>query len=304
VSVAAARPAWPLVWLAAIRPKTLGASVGPVLVGIAVAIGDGAFRWPAAAAALAGGVLLQVLANLVNDLEDFRRGADDERRSGPLRVCAAGWVSPEAMRSAIAACLGLFLVPAAYLAWVGGWVFVAIAATCVLFAFLYTAGPRPLAYLGLGDPAAFLFFGPVAAAGTYAAQAGAVTPVAWVASLMPGFLATALIAVNNLRDREGDARAGKRTVAVRIGDRPARIEIVACLVAAAAVPAGLAAFASRPGALLATLAALVLVPTARRVLAGERGTGLNACLASIGKSMFLVGLAFLVGWNLPWGRGG
>ncbi len=303
MSVAVARPAWPLVWWAAIRPKTLGASIGPVLVGVGVAIGEGAFRWPAATSALAGGVLLQVLANLVNDLEDFRRGADDDRRAGPVRVCAAGWVSPAAMRLAIAACVGLFLVPAAFLASIGGWVFVAIAATCVLFAFLYTAGPRPLAYLGLGDPAAFLFFGPVAAAGTYAAQAGTVTPVAWVASLMPGFLATALIAVNNLRDREGDAKVGKRTIAVRIGDRLARLEIIACLAAAAAVPAALAAMASRPGALLATAAAFVLAPTARRVLAGERGTGLNACLAAIGKAMFLVGVAFLVGWNLPWGRG-
>lgn len=300
MSVAVPRPAWPLVWIAATRPKTLGASVGPVLVGTAVAIGDGAFRWKAALAALMGGLLLQILANLVNDLEDFRRGADDERRSGPLRVCAAGWVTPGAMRVAIAACVGLFLVPAAYLVTIGGWIFVAIAATCVAFAFLYTAGPKPLAYLGLGDPAAFLFFGPVAAAGTYAAQAGSVSNAAWFASAIPGFLATALIAVNNLRDREGDARAGKRTIAVRLGGRFARIEIVACLVLAAAIPAAFAA-TGHPGAILATLACGTLVPTARRVASGAEGAELNLCLAAIGKSMFLVGVAFLVGWNLPWG---
>jgi 1,4-dihydroxy-2-naphthoate octaprenyltransferase len=236
----------------------------------------------------------------VNDLEDFRRGADDGRRIGPLRVCAAGWVSPAAMRLAIVACVGLFLLPAAYLVSIGGWIFVAIAATCVLFAFLYTAGPRPLAYLGLGDPAAFLFFGPVAAAGTYAAQAGRVTAFAAIASLMPGFLAMALIAVNNLRDREGDARAGKRTVAVRIGDRLARIEIVACLAAAAAVPIALGAIAARPGAWLATLACLPLAPTVRRTLGGAEGSELNLSLAAIGKTMFLAGIAFLVGWNLPW----
>jgi len=298
VSVAAARPAWPLVWWTAIRPKTLGASAGPVLVGIALAVGDGVFRWPAALAALAGGLLLQVIANLVNDLEDFRRGADGERRSGPLRVCAAGWVTPAAMRGAIAVALGLFLVPAAYLASVGGLVFVAIAATCVAFAFLYTAGPKPLAYLGLGDPAAFVFFGPVAAAGTYAAQAGTVTPLALAAGAVPGCLATALIAVNNLRDRVGDAAAGKRTLAVRWGGRFARIEIAACVLVAAALPAALGLVAGRPLAFLPGLACVRLVPEVRRILAGAEGAELNRSLAAIGATMFLVGVAFLVGWNV------
>lgn len=283
-------------WWIAIRPKTLGAAVAPVLMGISMAWSEGVAHAPAAFAALTGALLLQIAANFANDYFDWQKGADDESRVGPRRVVSAGLIAPAAMRLAIAVTL-LAVVPiAAYLVWRAGFGFAIVAALGILFALLYTGGPKPLAYVGLGDPVAFLFFGPVAVAGTFAAQAQRFEWLPAIAGIGPGCLAMTLLAVNNLRDREGDARAGKRTLAVRFGGGFARAQIVLTLLAAAAVPAWLAATTGRLGALAATAVCALALPPALAVLRGAEGHALNRVLGAVGRLLLLYGIAFAAGW--------
>lgn len=288
------------VWWLAIRPKTLGAAIGPVLMGVAMAHTAGVFDGLAAAAAMVGALLLQVAANFANDYFDWKKGADDERRVGPLRVVSAGLVSPASMRVAIVLTL-LAVVPiAAFLTWRAGPAFLGIGAAAILFALLYTGGPKPLAYIGLGEVAAFLFFGPIAVAGTYAAQSRHFEWLPAIAGVGPGCLAVALLAVNNLRDREGDARANKRTLAVRFGERFARAEVVVSVVAAAAVPVVLAVATRHWGALAATLASATMIPALGEVLRGGEGHTLNRVLAATGRLIILYGFAFAIGWVIWW----
>lgn len=269
-----------------------------MLIGVGIAWGDRAFHLGAALAALAGALLLQVAANLANDYFDWKRGADDDRRVGPLRVVSAGLVSPRAMRVAMVLTLALIVPLAAYLAWRAGPAFVAIGAAAILFALLYTGGPWPLAYLGLGDVAAFAFFGPVAVAGTYAAQALRFDWLPVWAGVGPGALAVALLAINNLRDRAGDARANKRTLAVRFGAAFARAEIVLAVAVAAIVPLVLAALTGRWLVLAATGACLLAVPSLRAVTRGGEGMTLNRALAALGKVLLVYGPSFALGWAI------
>lgn len=287
--------AWHVWWLA-IRPKTLGAAAAPVAMGVAMAWSAGVFHLGAALAALAGALLLQIAANFANDYFDWAKGADDERRVGPLRVVSAGLVAPATMRLAVVLSLIAVVPVAAYLVWRAGPAFAWIAVASAAFAVLYTGGPRPLAYVGLGDVVAFAFFGPVAVAGTYAAQSQSFAWAPAAAGVGPGCLAMTLLAVNNLRDREGDARAGKRTLAVRFGAGFAKAEIVGSVLAAAAVPAALSAWSGRWGALAASAACLTMAPAIRTVLGGGEGPALNRVLAATGRLIFLYGAAFAIGW--------
>lgn len=288
------------VWWLAIRPKTLGAAIAPVIMGVAMAYSADVFHGGAALAALAGALLLQIAANFANDYFDWKKGADDERRVGPVRVVSAGLVAPATMRLAIVLTL-LAVVPiAAYLVWRAGPAFIGIAAASILFAVLYTGGPKPLAYVGLGDVAAFAFFGPIAVAGTYAAQSRSFEWLPAIAGIGPGCLAMTLLAVNNLRDREGDARAHKRTLAVRFGAGFARAEIVLSLVAAAAMPAILGAVTGHWGAIAASAACLTMIRPVREVLGGGEGHTLNRVLASTGRLIILYGFTFAIGWVLWW----
>jgi 1,4-dihydroxy-2-naphthoate polyprenyltransferase len=288
------------IWWLAIRPKTLGAAVAPVVMGVAMAYADDRFHGGAALAAAAGALLLQIAANFANDYFDWKKGADDERRVGPVRVVAAGLVAPKAMRIAIALTL-LAVVPiAAFLVWRAGPAFIGIAGASILFAVLYTGGPKPLAYVGLGDIAAFAFFGPIAVAGTYAAQSRTFEWLPAIAGIGPGFLAMTLLAVNNLRDREGDARVNKRTLAVRFGAGFARAEILLSVVAAAVVPIALAFYSHHWGVLAATAVCGTMVPALRDVLRGGEGHTLNRVLASTGRLIILYGFAFAIGWVIWW----
>ncbi|MFO0828142.1 MAG: 1,4-dihydroxy-2-naphthoate polyprenyltransferase [Phycisphaerales bacterium] len=284
------------IWWLAVRPKTLGAAIAPVLMGIAMAWVDDRYDMASAAAAMCGALLLQIAANFANDYFDWKKGADDERRVGPVRVVSAGLVAPATMRIAIAATLLAVIPLAAFLVWRAGPAFIAIAVAGIVFALLYTGGPMPLAYVGLGDVAAFAFFGPVAVAGTYAAQAQRFEWLPAIAGVGPGCLAMALLAVNNLRDREGDAAAHKRTLAVRFGATFARMEIVCSVLAAAAIPIALAWWTHRWFVIAASLACATMVPSIRAVMAGAEGMTLNRVLAATGRLMLLYGAAFSIGW--------
>lgn len=289
------------VWFGAMRPKTLPAAAAPVLLGTGIAWGEGVAHIPSAVVALVGALAIQVGCNFANDFFDARTGADGPQRLGPVRAVAAGLVTPRAMAIATAIALALVAPCVAYLAWRGGWPFVAIGIAAVTLAVAYTGGPFPLAYLGLGDIFVLVFFGPVAVLWTYAAQAQSWALAPAIAGLGPGLLATALICVNNLRDIDGDRAAGKRTLAVKCGAAFARLEYVFCVVAAGAVALAVATGLigdglARPWALAALAPCAWLAPTCASVIGGLSGTSLNAVLGKTGRALFLYGGAMGLAW--------
>jgi 1,4-dihydroxy-2-naphthoate octaprenyltransferase len=278
-------------WLAAIRPRTLAVGAAPVVVGSSLAFRDGAADGTAAALALAVALSLQIGANLVNDAADAARGADGPDRLGPPRAVASGWLSSRRVMAgavlSFAVAIGAGLALAAHVQ--SSWL-VLVGAACIAAAVAYTAGPAPLAYHGLGEAFVVLFFGLVATGGTYFVQAREITPAALLLGGALGLAATAVLVVNNLRDRDGDARAGKRTLAVRHGAGFARAEHAACLAGALALVAAAAAVSGEPWILLG-LAALPLAAYEIRAMRRSEGAALNARLAGAARFCLLLALA-------------
>jgi len=215
-------------WLAA-RPKTLPAAIAPVLVGSALAHAEGFFDWPPALAALVGALLIQIGTNLANDYFDFLKGVDTAERKGPARALQSGLISPKELQVGMVVVFGLAVLAGLYLAWVAGWPVVVIGALSLLCAVAYSGGPYPLASHGLGDAFVFLFFGLVAVGGTYYVQALGFSSWALLAAVPVGALITAIIVVNNVRDIETDALAGKRTLAVMMGPQASKLEYAVLL---------------------------------------------------------------------------
>ena len=286
-------------WLAA-RPRTLPLAAAPVVVGSAVAYGMGAARaWPAAAA-LGCALALQIAANFANDAFDAERGADGADRLGPPRAAALGWLTPAALKRATFAALAVAGAFGASLALVAGWPVLALGALCVLAALAYTGGPWPFGYHGLGELAVFAFFGVVAVAGSVWVQALALPAEAFAASISVGALATGVLVVNNLRDRASDARAGKRTLAVRVGEAATRRLYAALLGLALLAPLASALAFARPLLLASLVAAPTALRLARRVLdagAGAEGAALNELLARTAQLGLLHALACALGWG-------
>ena len=224
------------VWWLALRPATLAAAVAPVLAGTAVAVHESGARPMAGVAALVIALALQVGVNLANDYSDFVRGADTPQRIGPLRAAASGVVAPEQVKWAAVAAFAVAGVTGLVLSLATDWRLVLVGAACLLAAWLYTGGPRPYGYMGLGELFVFIFFGLVATIGTAYVQELRVTPLALLAGCGIGFLATSILVLNNLRDIETDAAAGKRTLATRIGRGPTRVLLLVLACAAFAVP--------------------------------------------------------------------
>lgn len=223
-------------WVLASRPKTLFAAVAPVLLGSALAFSHSKGNLPAAIAALFGAICIQIATNLANDYWDAKKGADTADRLGPVRVTASGLLKP---RTVFLGMVFFFLLATAagvFLTLRAGWPVVAIGVVSIFFGILYTAGPFSLAYLGLGEVFTFLFFGLVATAGTYFVQALSYSPDAVLLGVMPGCYSVVLIALNNLRDRATDQRVNKKTLAVRFGEKFARIEILLFLFIPSIVP--------------------------------------------------------------------
>ena len=201
----------------AARPRTLPAAVAPVLVGTALAATEGTFKVLTFVAALLGALFIQVGTNLSNDYSDARRGADTEDRLGPVRVTAGGLVPPRQVLVATYVAFGLAVLAGSYLIATAGWELLLVGAASILAGVLYTGGPRPYGYEGLGEVFVFLFFGVVAVTGSYFAQVERLEWEALVLAVPVGLLASAILVVNNVRDLETDRRAGKRTLAVRLG---------------------------------------------------------------------------------------
>ena len=223
------------VWWSAVRPVTLAASVAPVLAGTAVAVHEGGARWWAGLLALVVALAIQVGVNLANDYSDYVRGAD-ANRVGPLRASSSGVVDPAQVRWAAIAAFGLAALAGAVLSLAVDWRLLLVGAACLLAGWMYTGGPRPYGYYGLGEVFAFLFFGLVATVGTAYVETGRITTLSVLLGCGVGFLAAAILLLNNLRDIETDAAAGKRTLATRLGRRGTRILLVVLVSAAFAVP--------------------------------------------------------------------
>lgn len=286
-------------WFLAARPKTLWAAVAPVMVGSAMAHGDGGWHAVSAVACLVGAMLLQIGTNFCNDYADYMKGADTPDRTGPARAVASGWISPGAMLRATVLVFVLAALVCCYMVMRGGWPMAALGVVSILAGIAYTAGPVPLAYLGLGDLFVLVFFGPVAVAGTYYVQAQQYSWLAACAGLGPGLLSVAILTVNNLRDIEGDQRAGKKTLAVRFGPGFARMEYLACVVAASVLPWFLVVYFA-PGKKYAMTASLVLVaalPVIRLVMS-RSGRALNPGLGMTALLLLAYALAFSMGWVL------
>ena len=297
------RQAW---WLA-IRPRTLPAAVGPVLVGVGLAIGDGVFRPLPALAALTGALLLQIASNLANDYYDFVKGYDQTDRKGPLRVALSGLISLKELRLGLILVLALSAVIGLYLIYVGGWLILIVGVAAMICAVIYSGGPFPLSAHGLGDLFVFLFFGLAAVAGTYYVQALTMTPLVLVAALPPGFLITAILVVNNLRDIDSDRRVDKKTLAVRIGPGGTRWEYTMLLAGAYAVPVVLVVVALGRSDLAAAPFLILLLPwltilraarIRKMIYTAADGPTMNLALAMTAKLsltysvLFAIGLAF------------
>ncbi len=266
--VAGARPSAIRTWWLAIRPNTLPAAIAPVLVGLGASLAVGVpFRADTALACLKVALLLQIAANLANDVSDFRRGADTDARTGPLRVAAAGLVTERQLETAIAVVLALAAVVGLYLVAVGGVVLLAVGAAAMAATLAYTGGPWPYGYRGLGEVFVFVFFGLVAVVGTAYLQALRVEPLFWWAAVPVGSVVTAILVVNNLRDIPTDRAAGKRTLAVTFGQRFAKAEYVVLLGTAAVIPVVLVVGSlAGPSVLLALAAFVLAIGPVRKVL--------------------------------------
>jgi 1,4-dihydroxy-2-naphthoate octaprenyltransferase len=281
------------VWIAAARLRTLPAAIVPVAVGTAVAAACGGVAWAAALAALGGALAIQIGTNFANDVFDAEKGADGPDRIGPLRAVSAGLITAAAMKRAMVLAFAVAAAFGLYLAHLGGWPIVIAGVLSILSGIAYTGGPYPLGYHGLGDVFVMVFFGLVAVCGTAFVQLGHVPTLAVLAALPVGALATAILVVNNLRDRTTDARVGKRTLAVRLGRNGAIVEYVGLLLVAYTIPITLGAWAMLP--LITAPLAIVRV---RALVTAVSGPDFNGCLAATAQLMLLHGVLFAVGLSL------
>jgi 1,4-dihydroxy-2-naphthoate polyprenyltransferase len=283
-------------WAMAARPRTLPAAVAPVLVGTALAGSEDVFRPLAFTAALVGSIFIQIGTNLSNDYSDARRGADSDDRLGPVRVTAGGLMPPRTVLIGTYVAFGIAVAAGAYLAAVAGWELLLVGAASILAGVLYTGGPRPYGYEGLGEVFVFLFFGVVAVMGSYFVQTEELRWEALALSVPVGLLAAAILVVNNIRDVETDRRAGKRTLAVRLGRGRARRLYAAMLALAFAAPVAIWLAGGLSGWLLLALAALPLAPPlVRTVSTRTDGPALNGALAGTGALLALFSVLLSVG---------
>ncbi len=282
-------------WVLAARPKTLPAAASPVIVGSAAAFSAGGFRLGVFLAALLAALLLQIGANFANDVFDYYKGADAHQRLGPLRVTQSGLLKPKQVFWGMWFVFGTASLLGVYLFWIAGWPILLIGVASILAALAYTGGPLPYGYYGLGDFFVFVFFGPAAVCGTYFAHLQSVSVTAFLASLPMGFLITAILVVNNLRDIQSDRAAGKKTLAVRLDVDGTRKEFLFLVAAAYLVcPLMWVLEVSNVGSMFAWLSIPYVIFLVRMVW-NVTGRPLNAALAGVGKLTLVYAIFFSLG---------
>ena len=283
-------------WIVASRPRTLPAAVAPVLVGTSLAISEDEFRPLAFAAALVGSVFIQIGTNLANDYSDARRGADTEDRLGPVRVTAGGLMPPQRVLTGTYVAFAVAVACGAYLAYVAGPEMLVVGVVSIAAGVLYTGGPRPYGYAGLGEVFVFLFFGLVAVTGSYYVQTEELTCESLALAVPVGLLAAAILVVNNVRDVDTDRRAGKRTLAVKLGRAGARRLFAAMLAVAYVVPVAIPLAGGLSWWALLPLASLPLVPPLWSTVSTKTdGPSLNGALAATGRLLAVFSLLLSAG---------
>ena len=286
-------------WLLAIRPKTLPAGIAPVLMGTAMAFGDGIGHVPTAPVCLLTALLLQIGTNLANDYYDFQKGADTRERVGPTRVTQSGLIPPGQVKAAFIGVFALAALASAWLVLRGGWPIAVLASLAILSGIFYTAGRYPLGYLGLGDILVFIFFGPVAVAGTYYVQSLELNSAVIFSGFGPGLMSVAILTVNNLRDLDSDRASGKKTLAVRFGRGFALSEYLFCVLGACVVPVFIYMFIDDHLLILLSAAViLAAVPTIKTILTRTEGVALNAALTATARLLLIYSVLFAAGWLL------
>jgi len=286
-------------WFVACRPRTLWISVSPVIIGAAMALENKVFHLPSVCFAALGAMFIQIGTNLANDYFDFVHGVDIEERLGPVRVAQSGLIPPETIKRGFVCSFILACLCGIYLVCRGGWPILVIGLFSVMLGILYTAGPFPLAYTGMADVFAFLFFGPIAVAGTYYVQALRFNLNTLIAGVAPGLFSVAILTVNNFRDIYTDRKTGKKTLAVRFGSMFARLEYLLCILFACLIPVALYMVSHvHPYQLLASLVFFLAVPSLKIVLRESPGPVYNRVLASTGLLMFVYSVLFSAGWLL------
>ncbi len=259
-------------WLVAARPRTLLSSVAPVLVGGGLAIGDGAFRWDAFVVTLITAALINVAVNFANDASDAHRGVDGPQRIGPPRAVSSGMLKARQVWTGTAVVLVLACTGGAYLAWISSWWILGLGVAAIIAALAYTGGPWPYGYHGLGELFVFVFFGLAGVVGSRFVHDAMLTMEAWLLAIPVGFLVTAVLVVNNIRDLDTDRVAHKRTLAVVLGRRGTRILYATLVFGAFALIAAYAAFAVTPRwTLLALVAFSLAIPPVGIVVSQETG---------------------------------
>ncbi|MEJ8740206.1 MULTISPECIES: 1,4-dihydroxy-2-naphthoate polyprenyltransferase [unclassified Phocaeicola] len=282
-------------WLLASRPKTLTAASIPVMLGCALASMYGHFQLIPAILCFLFAFLMQIDANFINDLYDYLKGTDREDRLGPERACAQGWISSSGMKKGIAITTLLAALDGLCLLWYGGWEMIPVGIACIIFAFLYTAGPYPLAYHGWGDVLVLVFFGFVPVGCTFYIMAHSWNTSVTMASLACGFVIDTLLMVNNFRDREQDAISGKKTIVVRLGARAGLIlyfllGLAACWSCFYFVTEG-----RLWAAILPQIYLLLHIFTTVKMARINRGKELNVILGETSRNMLLFGILLTAG---------
>lgn len=283
------------VWWSAVRPATLAASVAPVLAGTAIAVHQGGARLGAGLLALLVAIAIQIGVNFANDYSDHWRGADSPRRVGPLRAASSGIVQPEAVRRAAIAAFGVAAVAGLVLSLATDWRLVLVGVACLLAGWLYTGGPRPYGYLGLGEVFVFLFFGLVATVGTVYVETLGVTLLSVLMGCAMGSLATAILVLNNLRDLDTDRAAGKLTLATRIGRRRTLVLLVGLVCVAFAIPIAVLALGL---AVASVLLVLFGIPIAAAPVRTALNTAAAPELVRALKGMAIAELAYALLFSL------
>jgi len=283
-------------WLIAARPPTLLASVAPVIAGCGLAMSDGVFRLPVFAATLAAAVLLNLAANFANDASDAARGADTSARIGPPRAVATGLLTSRQVWTATAVTIGLAAACGVYLALTAGWIIIAIGVASVLALLTYTGGPAPYGYRAMGELSVFAFFGPVAVVGSRFVHDASAPIAAWLLAIPIGFVATAILVANNVRDIDTDRAAGKKTLAVVIGRSATRRLYATLILGAFATATVTAAFGWIPRWCLLVVVALPLAVKPLRIVATESAGGpLVTALKATARLHAVVGLLLGIG---------
>jgi 1,4-dihydroxy-2-naphthoate octaprenyltransferase len=293
-AIVSSKPSAVQAWLLAVRPKTLPAGAVPVVLASAMAAADGRFRLAPAIVALVCALGIQIATNFINEIYDFRKGADTGERLGPTRTVAAGIISEKTMiRVSAGLMISVFLL-GLYLVAIGGWPVLLIGVLSLLFAWAYTGGPYPIAYSGLGDVFVFIFFGLVAVGGAYFVQALALPAPVLVAAAAPGAFSVNILLVNNIRDIDTDRKVGKMTLPARIGASRARMLYVLLTVLAYAVPVLMVLSGYSAWCLLSLLSLPLAIGMVQK-LYSSRGRELNMVLAGTGKVLTVHGLLFSAG---------